>query len=117
MDCSRDPDEVEIFEALISEPGIVNQSLDSTELAQQAPKYDNRQCGQQAIGERPLSARLAPGDHGREKDSGGKVGSRHPKDGELQMPRPHNIERQQAAKVDTEEALQVCTIVFRSAAA
>ena len=56
-----DAAQVEIFKALIAEPGAVDQSLNAGKLSQQASDYDNNQCAQQAIRKRLLPSRLASG--------------------------------------------------------
>ena len=74
-----------------------------SELAAQAAHDDDDERPEQAIGEPALASRLAPGDHGRDEDARGEKGDRDPEDGELQVPRAHQVEGEGPGQVEAEE--------------
>ena len=106
--------QIQVFEPLAAEPGpqVAHPAVNADELADQAPKNDDRQRGQQPVGKPVLTPRLTSGDEGRQKDAGRKKTGGHPKDGELQVPGARDVKRQQAGKVNAEEAGQVGPIML-----
>lgn len=52
--------EIEVFKTLVPEPGIMDETLNVGELAEQAADDDDNECAKQTVGEELLPARLAP---------------------------------------------------------
>ena len=77
---------------------------------------DDGQRSQQSVGQPALATGLATGDHGRQEDARGKVGSGHPEDRQLNVPGTGHVEGQESRQVEAEEVRELGTVVLCSTA-
>ena len=110
--------EVQVLETLTAKPGpqLRQPSMDPDELPDQGAEDHNRQRNKQGIGKPVLTSWLSPCNHRCKKDSSRQKASGHPKNSELKMPSPGDVERDHRCKIDAEEVRDVGAIMLAGSA-
>jgi hypothetical protein len=114
-----EPREVEVLEALQPEPvgrAVLEHAVDAEERSDQRSEDDDGERPEQGERELPLVLGLAPRDHRSEEDAGGDERHRHPEQGELHVPGPHQVVREHLRDVEAEEVVDLGPVVLRGCA-
>ena len=110
--------QVQVLETLTAKPDpqMRQPPVDPDELTDQAAEDHNRQRNKQGIGKPVLTSWLSTCNHRGKKDSSRQKASGDPKNSELKMPSPGNVEREYRCKVNAEEVGYVGAIMLACSA-
>ena len=86
--------------------------MDAGELAEHRSEHDDRKRYQECVGKPGLAPRLAARDERQEEDPGGQERGGDEEDGQLDVPRPREVERQDLGEVDAEEVAEFRPVVL-----